>query len=80
MTAGERGCAVSPGLGVVTPKLRNRMGEGSEEFCAAQVADVPIYLRCLGGLTLGNFSNCKGYEKRRCHPGELVPFQLGALG
>ena len=45
VTASECGCAVSLGWGLGTPKSRDEMGEGSEEFILPKVADVPIYLR-----------------------------------
>jgi hypothetical protein len=35
MTAGERGCAVSPRLGVKTPKSRDEIGKGGEQFYTA---------------------------------------------
>jgi hypothetical protein len=44
VTAGERGCAASPRLGVGTPKSRDEIGEGGEEFYTAQsgrCADLP---------------------------------------
>lgn len=49
VTAGERGCAVSPGWVLEHPSRATRWVRAARSFILPKVADVPIYLRWGGG-------------------------------